>query len=117
MPELIICPFDPARLQPAHNGTILAHGGFAPHPQIPFGSAWGCLKPGMAQEPLTQERVAKMYVAVRGAVRIIADGQPYELRAGQACFFPAGTHHSVEQIGEEDYVGFAFWWEVEGSDG
>jgi mannose-6-phosphate isomerase-like protein (cupin superfamily) len=112
MPKLIVCPFDPGKLNPGHNNTILAHGGFPAHPELKFGSAWGCLKPGMKQEPLMEPHTAKAYIAVRGALRIVADGETHEVRAGQAVFFPAGTDHTVEQIGDEDYVGFAFWWEV-----
>ncbi len=112
MAELLISKFDASRLSEAHGGTILAHGGLPEHPQMKFGSAWGCLKPGMTQEKLSEPNIAKIYVAIQGAVKIVADGKDYDLRAGEACFFPAGIEHTVTQIGEEDYAGFAMWWEV-----
>ncbi|MCL5283447.1 MAG: cupin domain-containing protein [Armatimonadetes bacterium] len=112
MAEILISPFDPQRLQSAHNNTILAHAGLPEHTALKIGTAWGCLKPGMAQEELSEPSIAKIYVAIQGAIRIHADGKPYELHAGEACFFPPGITHRVEQIGTQDYVGFAIWWEV-----
>ena len=113
MPKLLISPFDTAKLQPAHGRSILAHAGLPAHPQVPFGSAWACLKPGMEQEPLVQEDTAKIYVVVQGRLQIVADGEPYEVKAGEAVLIPAGTHHSVRSVGEEDAIDFAFWWQAD----
>jgi hypothetical protein len=54
-----IHPYDPARLQPSHNSTILAHAGMSAS-ELPFGSAFGVLRRGM-----TQEEVFKMQATGR----------------------------------------------------
>ena len=48
---ITVCPYDPTRLQPGHNGTIFSHAGLA-LPGTPFGSAFGVIRAGMAQEPM-----------------------------------------------------------------
>lgn len=109
---LLVASFDPDKLQPAHGGTIHAHEGLPEHPDIFFGSAFGCIKPGLAQEPLTQEGVGKVYVVFRGAACIVADGREHHVKAGDVVFFPPGTPHEVRQEGDEDFVDFCFWWDV-----
>jgi len=109
---LLVASFDPGKLQAAHGGTICAHEGLPAHPDLFFGSAFGCLKPGMAQEPLRQEGVAKVYVVFKGAACIVADGEEYNVKAGDVVFFPPGTPHQVHHEGDGDFVDFCFWWSV-----
>jgi mannose-6-phosphate isomerase-like protein (cupin superfamily) len=107
---ITVCPYDPARLQPAHNGTILAHGGLS-LPGTPFGSAFGVIRAGMAQEPATDPRSSKIYVPLSGEATLVTDEERVSLRPGSVYLIPAGTHHSVEHAGEGDFVNFCLWWE------
>jgi mannose-6-phosphate isomerase-like protein (cupin superfamily) len=112
---ITVCPFDPARLQPGHNGTILSHAGLS-LPGTPFGSAFGVLKLGMAQERMCDPHVSKIYVPMDGEAALIADGARVPLRPGSVYLIAAGTEHEVEHVGDADFVNFCLWWE-EASDG
>src|SRR5437870_11726326 len=78
---ITVCPYDPARLQPAHNGTILAHGGLS-LPGTPLGSAFGVIRAGMAQEPARDPRVSKIYVPLSGEATLVTDEERVPLRPG-----------------------------------
>ena len=107
---ITVCPFDPARLQPGHNGTILSHGGLS-LPGTPFGSAFGVLRAGMTQERMCDPRVSKIYVPMRGEAALVAGGQRIPVRPGNVYLIPAGTEHAVEHVGEAEFVNFCLWWE------
>jgi mannose-6-phosphate isomerase-like protein (cupin superfamily) len=104
-----IHPYDPARLQPSHNNTIFAHNGVS-DPRLPFGSAFGVLRRGMAQEPMVDPETSKIYVPIAGEAELEADGTVYPLRPGSVILIPAGTYHAVRQVGEVDFVNFCLWW-------
>jgi len=107
---LIKTSFDPAKLQASHGGTILAHGGLPTHPALPFGSAFGVIRKGMAQERMVQGEGGKIYVPIGGSALIIADGESYTAQPGDVIFFPPGTDHEVRHTGEEDFRNFCLWW-------
>jgi mannose-6-phosphate isomerase-like protein (cupin superfamily) len=110
---ITVCPFDPSRLQPGHNGTILSHAGLS-LPGTPFGSAFGVLRPGMAQERMRDTRVSKIYLPIRGEAALLADGERIALRPGNVYLIPAGTEHAVEHSGDAEFVNFCLWWEEPG---
>ena len=107
---ITVCPYDPARLRPGHNGTILSHGGLS-LPGTPFGSAFGVLRAGMAQERMCDPRVSKIYVPLAGEAALIAEGERVPLRPGSVYLIPAGTEHEVEHADEAEFVNFCLWWE------
>jgi hypothetical protein len=106
-----VCPFDPARLEAGHNGTILSHAGLS-LPGTPFGSAFGVLRAGMAQEAMCDPRVSKIYVPMQGEAALVVGNQRIPVRPGNVYLISAGTEHGVEHVGEADFVNFCLWWEV-----
>ena len=80
-------------------------------PGTPFGSAFGVLRKGMAQERMCDPRVSKIYVPLAGEAALIAEGERVPLRPGSVYLIPAGTEHEVEHAGEEEFVNFCLWWE------
>ena len=107
---LIKTSFDKSKLTAGHNNTILAHAGLPAHPALPFGSAFGCLRKGMAQERMVQGAGGKLYVPLHGGALIIADGETYRAQPGDVIFFSPGTEHEVQHEGEEDFENFCLWW-------
>ena len=105
-----VCPFDPARLVPGHNGSILSHAGLS-LPGTPFGSAFGVLRAGMAQERMCDPRVSKIYVPMHGEAALVVDGERIPVRPGSVYLIPAGTEHAVEHVGEAEFVNFCLWWQ------
>ncbi len=107
---ITVCPYDPARLTPGHNGTILAHAGLS-FPGTAFGSAFGVLRPGMEQEPICDDHVSKIYVPLSGEAALVTPEERVALRPGSVYLIAAGTSHAVQHMGETDFVNFCFWWQ------
>jgi len=102
---------DKAKMQPAHGGSILAQGGFGGKEiAAPFGTAWGCLKPGMQQEP-ESVNVSKLYFIVEGEAEMRIEDEISPLKRGDLVHIPAGSIHSIKNSGSEDLITFAMWWE------
>jgi len=102
---------DKAKMQPAHGGSILAQGGFGGKEiAAPFGTAWGCLKPGMQQEP-ESVNVSKLYFIVEGEAEMRIEDEISPLKRGDLVHIPAGSVHSIKNSGSEDLITFAMWWE------
>jgi len=101
---------DKSRMQPAHEGTIFAQGGFGGKEiRAPFGTAWGHLKPGMQQKP---ERAgdSKLYFIVEGQAEMTIEDEMSPLKQGDLLHIPAGSMHSIKNPGPDDLVTFAIWW-------
>jgi mannose-6-phosphate isomerase class I len=107
---ITVCDYDPARLVPGHNGTILSHAGLS-LPSTPFGSAFGVLRAGMAQERMCDPRQSKIYVPLQGEATLVTPEERVPLRPGSVYLIPAGTEHVVEHGGSGDFVNFCLWWE------
>lgn len=105
-----ILTLDKSRMQPAHEGTILAQGGFGGKEiRAPFGTAWGCLKPGMRQKPESAS-VSKLYFIVDGEAEMTIEDEASSLKQGDLLHIPAGSMHSIGNSGSGDLVTFAIWW-------
>jgi gentisate 1,2-dioxygenase len=106
---ITVCSYDPARLQAGHNGTILSHAGLSLSGTA-FGSAFGVLRRGMAQERMCDPCVSKIYVPMRGEAALVTGGERIPLRPGSVYLIPAGTEHEVQHVGDAEFVNFCFWW-------
>jgi oxalate decarboxylase/phosphoglucose isomerase-like protein (cupin superfamily) len=107
--SITVCAYDPERLQAGHNGTILSHAGLS-LPGTPFGSAFGVLRAGMAQERMRDPRQSKIYVPMSGEATLVTPEERVPLRPGCVYLIPVGTEHVVEHAGEADFVNFCLWW-------
>ena len=102
---------DKAKMQLAHEGTILAQGGFGGGEiKASFGTAWGCLEPGMQQKPERAE-VSKLYFMVEGQAEMAIESEISPLKKGDLLHIPAGAMHSIKNAGSDDVITFAIWWE------
>ena len=101
---------DKARMRLAHEGTILAQGAFGGEEiKASFGTAWGCLEPGMRQKPERAE-VSKLYFIVEGQAEMAIEDEVSPLKKGDLLHIPAGSMHSIKNVGSDDVVTFAVWW-------
>jgi mannose-6-phosphate isomerase-like protein (cupin superfamily) len=101
---------DKSRMRPAHEGTILAQGGFGGKEiAAPFGTAWGYLKRDMQQKPERAE-VSKLYFIVEGQAEMSIEDEVSPLKQGDLLHIPAGSMHSIKNPGPDDLVTFAIWW-------
>ena len=105
-----IVTLDKSRMQPAHEGMILAQGGFGGEEiRAPFGTAWGHLKPGMQQKP-ESVTVSKLYFIVEGEAEMTIGDEVSPLKQGDLLHIPPGSMHSIRNPGPGDLVTFAIWW-------
>jgi mannose-6-phosphate isomerase-like protein (cupin superfamily) len=101
---------DKSKMQPAHEGTILAQGAFGGKEiAAPFGSAWGYLRPGMQQKPERSES-SKLYFIVEGQAEMSIEDENSPLKQGDLLHIPAGSMHSIKNPGPDDLVTFAILW-------
>ena len=108
---MMIRSFDPETLRPAHEGTILAHGGLGGDEiGAPFGSAFGVLRPSMAQKP-EKSPVAKLYYMRCGEAVMTIEDETRVICEGDVLYIPANAWHTITNEGHEDVGTFAIWWE------
>ena len=101
---------DKSSMRPAHEGSILAQSALGGKEiAAPFGTAWGCLKPGMQQKPESAE-VSKLYFIVEGKAEMSIEDEISPLKQGDLLHIPAGSMHSIKNPGPDDLITFAIWW-------
>ncbi|MFG1779014.1 cupin domain-containing protein [Micromonospora sp. NPDC049048] len=90
-----------------------AEGYVFPWPEAatpPFGAMTCCISPGEKCEPdqHNQDEIAFIY---RGQGQIIAGGEVWQVREGDAVFIPRNVEHTFNNTDPEgDFAFFSVWW-------
>lgn len=81
----------------------------------PFEGSWAVIEPGTASTPHSHHEY-EIFIATSGSATIEADGVRRPFAAGDVAFMPPGSHHTVINDGEQDFLFYSVWWDTEMAD-
>ena len=106
--------YDPAKTEPAHNGTVLGMHAFDPGMNEPFSHLITHLETNGVMDGSREGHshpTGEIYVMLEGEGIVIVDGEEAPVRVGDVIEIPRNAAHTMENKSGRPLTWLAIWWD------